>query len=305
MSIFLLLCGLVLAAVGGDRFVRGAVGLSTWLRIPASVVGATVAAFATSSPEMTVGILSALDDQSELAFGDATGSNMVNLGVVLGFTLMISSMTVFRREVLREVIGFIASLAVLLVSSVDGKIARAESFAMIAIFLVWLSWVVRDALQSRQQNQNEIETRKLLILVDLVVGLSMLLVSGRLIVLAAKDIGDMLGWSPFVMGSIVVAIGTSAPELVTTIVSAKRGHVGVGIGTVLGSNIFNSMLIIGLAGWISPIQVTLVPTVIAVVVAFIATLIVIPSRANVLGKPRGLILASLYVLFVIGLLVSQ
>jgi len=305
MSIALLLLGLLLAAVGGERFVRGAVGLATWLRIPAGVVGATVAAFATSSPELTVGVLSALDNRSELALGDATGSNMVNLGVVLGFTLLFGSLRVQRREVQREIIGFIAALAVLLVSSIDGRIAQTESISMIAIFVLWLTWVVRDAKKSRQAVHDLAETRKGLILVELVLGLVLLMVSGRLIVVAAKDIGEVLGWSPFIMGSIVVAIGTSAPELVTTIVSARRGHVGVGIGTVLGSNIFNSMLIVGTAGWISPIEISVLPTLIAVLVSLAATLAVIPSKSGELGRKSGLVLTLLYVFFVSALLIAQ
>ena len=305
MYFVLLVVGLILAAIGGERFVRGAVGLATWLRIPPGIVGATVAAFATSSPELTVGVLSAIDDRPELALGDATGSNMVNLGIVLGFTLLVSSLRVERIDVQREVFGFLAALAVLAVSSIDGKIVRTESIAMISIFVVWLLWVVRDARKNRQEVSDVGESRKGLICFDVVVGLAILMMSGRLIVVAAKDIGEMLGWSPFIMGSVVVAIGTSAPELVTTIISARRGHIGVGIGTVLGSNIFNSMLIVGTAGWISPIDTSLAPIVVAVLVSVLATLLLVPNRRQKLGRPQGVSLIALYVIFVVALLLIQ
>lgn len=305
MSIFFLLLGLFLAAFGGERFVRGAVGLAAWLRIPAGVVGATVAAFATSSPELTVGVLSAIDDQPELALGDATGSNMVNLGVVLGFALVMSSMRVHRREVQREIAGFIVALLLLLVSSIDGRIAKPEAMAMIAIFCAWLVWVIRDARKSRRQVDDTVETRRGLVVFDLVLGLGLLMLAGRLIVVAAKEIGDVLGWSPFVMGSIVVAIGTSAPELVTTIVASRKGHIGVGIGTVLGSNIFNSLLIVGVAGWISPINVDINFTMIAVLVSLAATMVVIPNRRGSVTRGKGFSLLALYALFVLLLFVVQ
>lgn len=305
MYILLLVSGLLLAAVGGERFVRGSVGLSEWLRIPAAVVGATVAAFATSSPELTVGIISAFEGESALALGDASGSNMVNLGVVLGIALMFGTIHVTRKEVGREVSGFFAAIAVLLVCSVDGNIVRIEGIAMVAIFSVWLAWVVRDARANRLEMSFDAEVRRPLIIFDLLVGIVLLITSGRLIVIGAKELGETLGWSPFVMGSIVVAIGTSAPELVTTVIAARKGHVGVGIGTVLGSNIFNSLLIVGVASAISPINVALAPTLVALLVAVCATAMVVPSRRGELRRSHGVVLIGLYATFVILLLVVQ
>lgn len=305
MYVLVLVLGLLLAAIGGERFVRGAVGFSTWMRIPAGVVGATVAAFATSSPELTVGILSAIDNQSELALGDATGSNMVNLGVVLGVALLFGEIHVNRKEVRREMFGFCAAVALLLVSSVDRKIVQAEGIAMVAIFSIWLLWVIRDTKKERSEIVSVGDSNKLLIIFDLAFGISLLIASGRLIVVAAKDLGDILGWSPFIMGSIVVAIGTSAPELATTVIAARKGHTGVGIGTVLGSNIFNSLLIVGVAGGIHPIDVNLSSTLIALLIAFCAALLVVPTRRGVLGRAHGVMLLCLYAIFVCALLIAR
>lgn len=304
MYLLFLVFGLILAAVGGERFVRGAVGLSLWLRIPTGIVGATVAAFATSSPELTVGILSAVDGQSELALGDATGSNMVNLGVVLGVALLFGPISVRRMDVKREVVGFIAAIGFLLISLIDGEIVRAEGIAMVCIFMAWLWWVIRDARRSRSDIGSVAEARKSIIVVDVLIGVGLLIASGRFIVMGAKDLGEMLGWSSFIIGSIVVAIGTSAPELATTIIAARRGHVGVGIGTVLGSNIFNSLLIVGVAAGIQPIEAALIPSLTALLVALAATVVVIPSRKAVLDRLHGSILLGLYVIFVVVLLVS-
>lgn len=302
MMLFLLLVGLVLAAVGGDRFVRGTVGLATWLRIPAGIVGATVAAFATSSPELTVGVLSGLEGRSELAFGDVAGSNMVNLGVVLGLTLLVTSVGVSWSEMRREVVSFIAGIIVVGAASLDGRISRFEAAVLLALFAAWLLWVVREARRQRSDASILGDTVHRTVVVDLAVGVVMLIVAGRLIVVAGKEIGQFLGWSEFIVGTVIVAIGTSTPELVTTVIAARRGHVGVGVGTILGSNIFNSLFIVGIAGAISPITVDRPATAVAVAASLIATALVVPGRRNTLGRVRGALLSATYVTFLVGLL---
>lgn len=305
MFVLVLLVGLLCAVIGGERFVRGAVGLATWLRIPPGVVGATVAAFATSSPELTVGVLSAIDGQPELALGDAMGSNMVNLGIVFGIVLLISAVRVAWTDMSREATGFIVALSLLLISVIDGSIARMEGVTMVLLFIAWLMWVVRDARNERYKADEFGESRRALILFDTIFGLGLLLVAGRLIVVGSKDLGEVLGWNSFVVGSIVVAIGTSAPELVTTIVAARKGHLDVGIGTVLGSNIFNSLLIVGVAGWIKPISVDRAPTLLALFTAFLAMMFVVPKKPGLLGRSRGALLVASYGLFVIGIVGLQ
>lgn len=183
------LVGLVLAALGGDCFVRGTVGLATWLRIPAGVVGATVAAFATSSPEMTVGVLSAVDGQSQLAFGDATGSNMVNLSVVLGLTILLGAIAVDWLDIRREVLSFVAALSILVVCSVDGYIGRAEAMVIVAAFIVWLIWVIPDARRQRSDVALLGDVDHRAILIDVALGLVLLVIAGRLIVLGGKELG--------------------------------------------------------------------------------------------------------------------
>lgn len=305
MSLLLLLLGLVLAAVGGDRFVRGAVGLASWLRIPAGIVGATVAAFATSSPELTVGVLSAVDGRSELAFGDATGSNMVNLAVVLGLTLVIGSMSIRWLDVRRELLTFLAAMTIIIVVSLDSRIDRLEALVMIVSFTFWLVWIVRVARRQRSDASILGDVDHRAILVDVVIGLVLLVVAGRFIVLGGKEIGEMLGWSEFVVGSVIVSVGTSAPELVTTFIAARRGHVGVGVGTVLGSNIFNSLFIVGIAGAIHPIEVEFGPTSVAVLASVIAAALLIPGRRHHLGRGRGWMLIAVYGGFLAVLVLSR
>lgn len=303
MEFLILVAGLVLAGVGGERFVRGSVGLATWLRVPAGIVGATVAAFATSSPELTVGVLSAMEGRSELAFGDATGSNMVNLGVVLGVALLAVGVSATWIEVRRELFSFLAAISILAVSAVDGHIGRPEAIVISGIFAGWLVWVARDARRERSDSGIFGDVKRGAVVVDVAAGITLLVVAGRLIVIAAKEIGTSLGWSQFVVGSIVVALGTSTPELVTTSIALRRGHVGVGIGTVLGSNIFNSLFIVGVAGIIDPVDVEWRSSMIALTGALVATVLIVPRRNGRFSRRVGLGLVSIYGLYVAALLV--
>lgn len=302
MILLVLLTGLALAAVGGDRFVRGAVGLASWLRVPTGVVGATVAAFATSSPELTVGVISSLEGRPELAFGDAAGSNMVNLGVVLGLTLLVTSVGVTWGEVRREVISFVAGILVVGAASLDGRISGFEATAFLALFCIWMIWVVREARQQLSDTSILGDTRHRDVVLDLIVGVVLLIVAGRLIVVAGKEIGEAIGWSEFIVGTVIVAIGTSTPELVTTVIAAHRGHVGVGVGAVLGSNIFNTLFIVGIAGVMTPIEVDRQSTAIAVVASLVATALIVPRARHMLGRVRGLLLLVTYGSFLATLL---
>lgn len=305
MDIFFLVVGIVLAAFGGDRFVRGAVGISTAMRIPPGIVGATVAAFATSSPELSVAVLAALDGDPELALGDAAGSNMVNLGVVLGLTVVLVAVTARWADIRRELPAALGSLALVAVLIADGSLGRWDAVAMVVFFVAWLAWVVADARRERNATGEvvgDLGTGRSL--VDLAVGLTLLVIAGRLIVLGAKEVGDLLGWDEFVVGAVLVAIGTSTPELVTALVAARRGHAEVGVGTVLGSNIFNTLLIVGVAGLIEPIDATSSLVTLALGAAVAATLLATPNRRGRLVRARGFMLLSVYAAYLVALFVG-
>jgi len=294
--------GVACAAAGGEFFVRGSIGLARWLRIPAGIVGATVAAFATSSPELSVSVLASLDGRPEIALGDAAGSNLVNLGVVLGFTVLLSPVIVRVADVRRELPIGIAGMALLWILAGDGDFSRLEAGAFLGVFSFWLVWVVRDARRDRVEVDALTSSGRGRTLLELLVGLALLVLAGRLVVTAAKGFGEALGWSEFVVGSILVAVGTSTPEFVTALIAARRGHSDVGVGAVLGSNIFNTLFIVGVAGLIEPITGDIEGLEVAVLLGILGTLLVVPNRANVVGRPRGVVLLGLYGVFVVALL---
>ena len=304
MDIVWMVSGVALAALGGEFFVRGSVGLAKWLRIPAGIVGATVAAFATSSPELSVSVLASIDGRPEIALGDAAGSNLVNLGVVLGFTVLLSPVVVRVADLRRELPIGIAAMAMLWVLAGDGNFSRIEASVFLGVFVFWLVWVVRDARRDRVDISALSGSGRGRTMVELLTGLALLVLAGRLVVTAARGFGEALGWSEFVVGSLLVAIGTSTPEFVTALIAARRGHSDVGVGAVLGSNIFNTLFIVGIAGLIQPITGDVDGLEIAVVLGILGTVLVIPNSSSLVGRLRGVALLGTYALFVVAVLAT-
>lgn len=302
MDIVLLLAGIALAAVGGEYFVRGSVGLARWLRIPPGIVGATIAAFATSSPETSVAVLASLGGEPELALGDAAGSNLVNLGVVLGLTVIATPIVVGTADVRRELPVGIAAIGLLWVFAGEGTFTRIESAVFLSMFIAWMVWVVRDARRERAAVEALQNAPRRRVFTELAAGLLLLIIAGRLVVVAAKGFGEWLGWSEFVVGSLLVAAGTSTPEFVTAMVAARRGHAEVGVGAVMGSNVFNTLFVVGIAGLIHPITGEVEGLSLAVALGIIGTLLVVPGRDGRLGRLRGALLVAVYVAYVAGVL---
>jgi cation:H+ antiporter len=296
----LLLAGIVAAGFGGELFVRGAVGLASWARIPAGIIGATIAAFATSSPELAVSISASLEGKPQIALGDALGSNVVNIALVLGIALVISGIQTPRDSIKRDfpVAIFAPFLTALL--ALDGEISRTDGAIMLAIFFGWLVAVVFEVRRQRSAAEEILgEHRHWMTIVSLVGGLAFLVLAGRLIVVGAKGIALSFGLEEFVVGATVVAIGTSAPELATVIISKMRGHDEVGLGTILGSNIFNNFWIVSIAALVAPME-NLPLREIAVGLGFGALTVTLtyPSKTGFIGRWRGFLLLTLYLIYV-------
>jgi cation:H+ antiporter len=300
-DLVLLAFGVLAAAVGGELFVRGAVGIAAWARVPAAIIGTTIAAFATSSPEMSVAVQSALDGKPEIALGDALGSNVVNIAVVLGIALVVGPLTMAKQEVRREMT--VAAMAPVLTIAVlaDGTMSRYEAALLLVAFVAWLVFVVREAAQRRTAVGAHFDAppRAAAVLWTLA-GLVCLVIAGRLIVVAAKGIGEALDIDPFVVGATLVAFGTSTPELATTIIARIRGFAEVGVGTVLGSNVFNNLWIVGVAGLLHPIETDPSEVTLAVGACLIALVLLVPRHGDVIGRRRGVALLVVAVAYAAG-----
>lgn len=290
-----LVLGLVCAALGGESFVRGAVGLARWARIPAGIVGATVAAFATSSPELTVSINAARAGAPQVALGDALGSNVVNVGLILGLALLFGPMKGGAGSLGRDLPVALMAPVLTAVLLFDGSLSRLDGAFLLAAFALWLILTVRDAAKERSAAPETLsDSPRWQAVVFSAVGLGLLVLAGGLIVDGAKYVGASLGWSAFATGAILVSIGTSAPELATTIASRLRGHDDVGLGTVLGSNVFNGLFIVGVAASIHPIPVAMRETLVGLAFSVVAVAAAIPRRGRSIGRRRGFLLLGVY-----------
>ena len=294
----------MLGAGGGTRFENPEMLFSlVTMSAVVCVIGATIAAFATSSPELTVAVNAGLDDRSEIALGDALGSNMVNIGVVVGLLLLAGSTRasdLSRRDALTG-LALVGLVAVLIV---DGELARADGMVVIFCFSAWFSVVVRGALETRHDHVAVIDDTVVATLgervharsiIEATLGLIALVVAGRLLVVGAKGIGEELGLSTFVVGVVLVSFGTSLPELATAIVSRFRGHAELGLGTALGSNIFNIGFIVGIAAILSPVDVDRRDVWISLALGGAMIPVLLVHTGEVLSRWRGAALVAIYV----------
>jgi cation:H+ antiporter len=292
--------GVICAVVGGELFLRGVLGVSGWLRIPKAVTAATLAAFATSSPEISVAVNSAIAGEPQIALGDALGSNVVNIGLVLGLLIIMGPISFVWALYKREFVTALAAPIILCMMLADGDFSRSDAVMCLAVFFVWFLWVLRDALQARDGIEATSTARQaLMAAVFGVIGLLTLVMAGKLIVAGGTTLGEMLGVSPFLIGVTIVAFGTSSPELATAVVSKLRGHDEVGIGTVLGSNVFNCLFIIGLAGAIHPYSQSVATVLPSVIFGILTVLALLPIQSSILGTTRGLLLLALYVGYIV------
>lgn len=296
----LILGAVLLAAAGGEAFLKSILGAALHLRVPKMVVATTLAAFATSSPELTVSSVAALAGQPEIGLGDALGSNVVNIALIFGLALLFGAIQTSRQDFGRDYYLALAIPVLTLLLVLDGHIARWEALLLLAAFLVWLAWTVRSALRQRDVavaiEAGALSAGKSLILG--VLGLAALIAAGRLFVSGATGIAAAFSVNTYVIGVLLVAIGTSLPELVTVILSRLRGHDDVGVGTLIGSNLFNGLAIVGVAGTIHPISVPLAEVALTLACGIFALLLLLPNRAGLIVRGRGYFLLTFYAGFV-------
>lgn len=302
-SVLLLLAGVVLAWFGGSLFVDGAVGLARWARWPVAVIGVTVAAFGTSSPELMVAIHAARDRVPQISLGDVLGSNVVNIALVLALVLSLSGMKAEDAGVRRDWAWALAVPFLMAAVLWDGWFSRVDALVLMGLFAVWLIVVVRHARRHRARNKEEVieagRASSLEIIVQVVAGLGLLIAAAQLVLDGGRGMALALGWSPFIVGAVVVAVATGTPELATTIIARLRGHHDVGLGNILGSNVFNALFIASLAALIHPYAVKLPELMPSLVFGIVTTLMILPGRGGWLGRWRGFVLLALYVAFVL------
>lgn len=287
--------GIISAGVGGELFVRGTVGIASWARVSPGIIATTIAAFATSSPELSVSINSAISGVPQIALGDSLGSNVVNIALILALALLISGIQSPRGNIKRE---FPVALLIPIFTTIlfyDNELSRFDGLLLLSLFFTWLVAVVLEARKQRSATVEVLgEKRRWLAVLSCAVGLLFLVAAGSLIVTGAKGIAFSFGLDEFIIGATIVALGTSTPELATTVIAKVRGHDEVSLGTILGSNIFNGTFIIGVAATIHPIRVALDDVALTLVFGFMALVFTYPSHTGLISRGRGVLLLMLY-----------
>lgn len=292
--------GVLSAGIGGELFVRGIVGVAYWARVSAAIIGTTVAAFATSSPELSVAISAALAQKPQISLGDALGSNVANIALILAVALLFSGIQSPRDSVRRDFPIALLTPAVIGTLALDGLLSRLDGLLLLGLFIAWLAAVTVEARKQRSAAEEMLgEKRRWLSVVLCLLGLAFLIMAGRLIVSGARDIALSFGIDEFVIGATVVALGTSLPELATTVVSKMHGHAEVGLGTILGSNIYNGLLIIAVAAIICPISLDWREVAAPLAFGIVTVAFTWPSRSGFIGRRRGILLLALYATYIV------
>ena len=293
-NLLLVVAGLVLLIWGADRFVHGAAAMARNLGIAPLLIGLTVVAFATSAPEILVSVVAALQHEPGLAIGNAIGSNIVNIGLVLGLTAMIRPIKLESATLRREMPALLAVSLLTVSLFLDTFLSRIDGIVMLTGLVIVMVWLARLGLRSAENDpiaqdfEAEIPTDVSMIMASvwLLIGLGTLLLGAELLVDGAIGIAKYLGVSEVVIGITIVAFGTSLPELAVSLASALKGEYGLAIGNIVGSNIFNLLAVIGVAATIEPSA--LAPTVLSlhifVMVAF--TLVLFAMTYDYDGKAQ-------------------
>ena len=310
-NFLLVAVGLITLYFGAEWLVKGSIAISNKLGVSQLVIGITVVAFGTSTPEFAVSISSAMQGLSDVALGNVVGSNIVNIGAILGLSAIISPIIVSKSIIRKEVPIMIGISFLLLAIILDGKIDFVDGVLLVIGIIIF-------TLYSYRSSKKDVDIKKIPVsqvlqknvfsksIVFMILGLLLLTGGSFLTVDNAVIIGKNFGISELFMGLTLVAIGTSLPELITSIVAARKGHTDLSVGNIVGSNIFNIMAILGVSSLISGITISDEVLIdVGIMLAFSLVLIPIMRSGFLVTRKEGILLVVSYFAYVIFLLYRQ
>ncbi|MFC3023519.1 calcium/sodium antiporter [Vibrio zhugei] len=312
LSIAAIIAGFVILVWSADRFVLSASATARYAGMPPLLIGMVIVGFGTSAPEMVVSAMAALQGAPSLALGNALGSNIVNISLVLGFTALIAPLSVRSKIVSKELPILLVITLGLGVMLWDNTLTQLESWVLLAGFFAFVVWSIYSGLRGNNDSMTpeaeldpQVATMTLkTALIWLAFSLALLIGSSRLLVYGAVNIAHAMGVSDLMIGLTVIALGTSLPELAATVIAARRGEHDLALGNILGSNMFNILAVIGIAGVIHPVK-DIGPeifwrdwmTMLAVTVVLLMTAISIKGRPGRINRVEGAILLMFYLLY--------
>lgn len=301
VAILLVLGGLLFLAIGGELTVRGGSSLAARFRIQPYVIGATVIAFGTSAPELAVTLTASVKGVPDIALGNVVGSNIANLGLILGLAALLKPVILPRKILRNEWPIVILVLATLIGFGWDGVVSRVEG----VLLLAGMGYAMYRTLQKARAGRVSVEAAEtphystLRSTIFVLIGLALLYLGGQVLVEGAVRIAEAFGVAQWVIGVVVVAVGTSMPEVAASLVAALRGRGDIAIGNVLGSNAFNTLLVLGSGSAIQPMQVALPIHIDLLVFGFLTlfTLGVLAWR-HTLSRATGGVLFATYIAYI-------
>ena len=293
-----LLIGFLLLIKGADFFVDGASSVAAKLKVPSLIIGLTVVSVGTSLPEAAVSISASLQGSNGISLGNVIGSNIFNLLMVVGIASIILPIVTDSAILKRDMPFNIGITAVLLVMLIDGKLGRLDAVILLVLLALYLFILIRSALKNREEGEETKVLTWFKSILFIVLGAAAIIGGGQLVVNCAKSIASSMGMSDTLIGLTVVALGTSLPELVTSVVAAKKGDSGIAMGNVVGSCIFNILFILGMAGVISPMiaeKAFLIDSIILIGVCLLMLLFAFTKRKT--NRVEGAVCVLIYVAY--------
>jgi len=306
LDIFLIIIGVTLVLFGADKLTEGASALARRMNVPEMVIGLTVVAAGTSAPELFVSMVSALKDTPDMAVGNVVGSNIMNSMLIVGCAAMVAPMIISRNTVRKDIPFAIGASVLLTLLSLDHTLGRIDGIVLLMGFVAFMVYTLVQARSKAEETEADRKDRSTWLSALFVAGgLTGLVLGSNLFVDAASDVAYSLGISEGVVGLTVVAGGTSLPELATSVVAARKGQSAIAIGNVIGSNVFNILLILGLTATVSPLQIEGITTIDMAVMLISVALVWLFSRTRyTVERWEGAVLVGGYLIYLGWLITS-
>ncbi len=307
LDIFLIVLGVAMVLYGADRLTEGAASLARRMNVPEIIIGLTIVAAGTSAPELFVSLVSALKGTPDLAVGNVVGSNTMNSMIIVGCAAMVAPMVISKSTVRKDIPFSVGASVLLLLLAYDHVLSLVDGIILLAGFVVFMAYTLYTArIAKSEQPSEDVKTfNAWLSVLFLVLGLALLVVGSNLFVDAASRVAYSLGVSEAVVGLTIVAGGTSLPELATSVVAARKGQSAIAIGNVIGSNVFNILMILGITATISPLQIQGITMVDMTLMLLSVSLVWLFSRTKyTVERWEGALLVVGYLVY-LGWLLSQ
>ena len=297
LNIILLLVGFVALIKGADIFVDASSSIAKKFNIPSIIIGMTIVAMGTSLPELSVSVTSSLVGLNDMSIANVTGSNIFNILIALGICSTIGKLKISNYK---DVITLLFSCIGLLLFALNGTLGMFEGIFLLVVFTIYILSMMKQAKDNKEESEDEKQRNIFITVVLGILGAIAIVIGGNMVVNSASEIALKLGMSENLVGLTIVALGTSLPEFVTSVMATKKGELEIAIGNIIGSNIFNILLILGVASLISPMAVSVVAICDVMFMVFtVALFIFLTVKEKELNKKSGILLIMMYIVYLI------